>query len=324
MVLLDHRGATGAQVLSGTVFAADGAPLSSGSPPYTGSFRPEGDLTSLAGHVQNGIWKLRIELDDRTEVGQIQGWSLDVKAADCTPRSYAALTVTPAQVAPNATAILDASASVDTEGSDPRYAFDVDGNGTYEVDNGADPTLPVSFSTHGVKHVGVQLSDGVTIIGTATATLAVSQTPTAQIDVTAGSLAPPSGQIVTFDGTASNDPEDLHALQHQWSVDGGPYTGGDSPTFDQSFPKQGTHVVSLRVTDLDGASDVAEVTVDVRNRAPTARLALSAPPAARGQVTTFDTSVSSDPDGTIAHYQWDLDGNGSFETDGSDFPLPRP
>jgi subtilisin-like proprotein convertase family protein/uncharacterized membrane protein YgcG len=319
VVLLDHRGA-GAQVLSNTVFAANGAALSSSSPPYTGTFRPEGDLTSLYGGPVNGIWKLRVDLDDRTEHGQIQGWSVDIKAADCTPRSYAALTVTPSQVEPNQAAVLDASASVDTEGTDPRYAFDVDGNGTYETDNGSDPTYPVSFPTHGLKHVGVQLSDGATIIGTATATLAVSKRPTARIVVPLGGLTPDSGQTVTFNGTTSDDFEDGTALQHQWSVDGGPYTTGDSLTFAQSFPKKGSHVVSLRVTDLDGASDTAEVTVEVQNRAPTASLALSAPPAARGRVTTFDASSTTDPDGTIAHYEWDLDGNGSYETDGGASP----
>jgi subtilisin-like proprotein convertase family protein len=317
VVLLDHRGA-GAQLLSGTVFSDDGAALSSASPPYTGTFQPEGDLSSLNGGPVNGQWKLRFDLDDRTELGQVHGWSIDVKAADCTPRSYAALTVAPSQVEPNDPAVLDASASVDTEGSDPRYAFDVDGNGTYEVDNGSDPTYPVSYPTRGLKQVGVQLSDGATVIGTATATLAVSQAPTARIDVPGG-LTPLSGQTVTFDGTTSDDPEDGTALQHQWSVDGGPYTSGDSLTFDQSFPKQGTHVVSLRVTDLDGASDVAEVTVDVQNRVPTASLALSAPPAARGQVTTLDAGAT-DPDGTIAHYEWDLDGNGTYETDGGASP----
>jgi subtilisin-like proprotein convertase family protein len=320
VVLLDHRGA-GAQLLSGTVFAADGAALSSSSPPYTGTFRPEGDLTSLIGGPVNGIWKLRIDLDDRTELGQIHGWSVDLKAADCTPRSYAALTVTPSQVEPNDPAVLDASASVDTEGTNPQYAFDVDGNGTYEADNGSDPTYPVSFPTHGLKHVGVQLSDGATVIGTATATLAVSQRPTARITVPPGGLMPDSGQTVTFDGTTSDDPEDATALQHQWSVDGGPYTSGDALTFDQSFPKKGSHLVSLRVTDLDGASDVAEVTVDVQNRAPSASFALSAPPAARGRVTTFDASATTDPDGTIAHYEWDLDGNSTYETDSGASPI---
>jgi YD repeat-containing protein len=34
-----------------------------------------------------------------------------------------------------------------------------------------------------------------------------------------------------------------------------------------------------------------------------------------GGSVAFNASASSDPDGTIAKYEWDLDGNGSFETD---------
>ncbi len=29
---------------------------------------------------------------------------------------------------------------------------------------------------------------------------------------------------------------------------------------------------------------------------------------------TFNASASSDPDGTIAKYEWDFDGNGTYET----------
>jgi PKD repeat protein len=35
-----------------------------------------------------------------------------------------------------------------------------------------------------------------------------------------------------------------------------------------------------------------------------------------GQQVTFDGTASADPDGTVASYQWDLDGNGSFEATG--------
>ena len=34
-----------------------------------------------------------------------------------------------------------------------------------------------------------------------------------------------------------------------------------------------------------------------------------------GATVTFDGSASSDPGGAIAKYEWDLDGNGTFETD---------
>jgi PKD domain-containing protein len=35
-----------------------------------------------------------------------------------------------------------------------------------------------------------------------------------------------------------------------------------------------------------------------------------------GETVTFDGSASSDPDGSIVRYEWDLDGDGVFETDG--------
>jgi plastocyanin len=36
-----------------------------------------------------------------------------------------------------------------------------------------------------------------------------------------------------------------------------------------------------------------------------------------GEAVTFSAGAFSDPDGTIARYEWDLDGNGSFETVGA-------
>ena len=58
----------------------------------------------------------------------------------------------------------------------------------------------------------------------------------------------------------------------------------------------------------------------VANRAPAA--ALSAAPALvpGGRPVSFDASASSDPEGLQLRYDWDLDGNGSFETDGGTTP----
>ena len=43
-------------------------------------------------------------------------------------------------------------------------------------------------------------------------------------------------------------------------------------------------------------------------------------PVVAGQPVTFDAGASTD-DGTIVRYEWDLDGNGSYETDGGASPL---
>jgi hypothetical protein len=50
------------------------------------------------------------------------------------------------------------------------------------------------------------------------------------------------------------------------------------------------------------------------NQAPTAAMTATPASLAPGESATFDASGSRDPDGRVASYAWDLDGDGSFET----------
>jgi hypothetical protein len=59
-----------------------------------------------------------------------------------------------------------------------------------------------------------------------------------------------------------------------------------------------------------------EFTAPVPNQPPTASFTVSPNPVTGGGVASFDGSASSDPEGEIADFAWDLDGNGTFETDG--------
>ena len=58
----------------------------------------------------------------------------------------------------------------------------------------------------------------------------------------------------------------------------------------------------------------------VANRAPVAAVSASPAVVAPGRAVTFDASGSSDPEGPALRYEWDLDGNGSFETAGGTSP----
>ena len=53
---------------------------------------------------------------------------------------------------------------------------------------------------------------------------------------------------------------------------------------------------------------------------PTASFTISPNPAQTGQTVTFDGSSSTDLDGPITKYEWDLDGNGTYEVDGGTSP----
>ena len=49
----------------------------------------------------------------------------------------------------------------------------------------------------------------------------------------------------------------------------------------------------------------------IQNQRPVASFTATPNPATAGTTVTFNGSASSDPDGTIAKYEWDLDGNGT-------------
>jgi YD repeat-containing protein len=63
------------------------------------------------------------------------------------------------------------------------------------------------------------------------------------------------------------------------------------------------------------ASEIADQYQSTLNNAPAASFTASPNPATPGQTVSFNGSGSSDSDGTIARYEWDLDGNGTYETD---------
>jgi hypothetical protein len=103
---------------------------------------------------------------------------------------------------------------------------------------------------------------------------------------------------------------------------GGPPATSEATTIQQ----QGSSPVApgdyiIRVQNYAASSPdfagVAKFTAfAVPNQKPTA--ALKAPKKSLpGKTVKLDASGSKDPDGTIANYAWDLDGDGAFETDGA-------
>ena len=61
------------------------AAFTSGSAPFTGSFRPEGSLAVLDGMAANGSWTLEVTDDAGADVGTLNQWSLTVTSTDAEP-----------------------------------------------------------------------------------------------------------------------------------------------------------------------------------------------------------------------------------------------
>jgi dipeptidyl aminopeptidase/acylaminoacyl peptidase len=135
--------------------------------------------------------------------------------------------------------------------------------------------------------------------------------------LTASPDSVPTGQSVNFSAAGSNDPAGFITI-YKWDLDGnGSFETdtGTSTAVSRSYPSAGSVNASVMAIDNDGLTSTASVGITVRNRAPRPFVAISPNPAETGKRVNFDGSASSDPDGTITSYRWDLDGNGSFETD---------
>jgi hypothetical protein len=143
--------------------------------------------------------------------------------------------------------------------------------------------------------------------------------PDARFDVAPAS--PAVGEPVTLDASASNagagQPDD-HIARYEWDLDGdGSFeTETPGPVAHTSFTAAGLTHVLLRVTDGFDESTVVHRDVAVGVPAPVAAFSLAPTAPRAGDAVTLDAGASSIArGGQIARYAWDLDGDGSFETD---------
>ncbi|MFC7080883.1 PKD domain-containing protein [Halorussus caseinilyticus] len=142
---------------------------------------------------------------------------------------------------------------------------------------------------------------------------AAGNAPTATFDYSPSDPVP--DETVTFDASSSTDDGTIE--EYEWDLDGDGYFGYDGSTVTRSFDTAGEYVVTLRVTDDEGNSVTTTKTVSVTNDAPTAAFDYSPSDPVPDETVTFDASSSTDSDGSIEEYEWDLDGDGYFGYDGS-------
>jgi len=227
----------------------------------------------------------------------------------------ASFTATPEAAPTGSTVSFDASASKDSDGSIVKYEWDLDGNGTYETATGTTATTTTSYATAGARTVGLRVTDdnGATATTTRTVT-AQNRTPSASFTATPETAV--TGTTVTFNGSGSSDPDGTIA-KYEWDLDGnGTYetSTGTTATTTTSYATPGARTVGLRVTDNNGGTATTTRTVTAQNRVPSASFTATPSSVPTGSTVTFNGSGSTDPDGTIAKYEWDLDGNGTYET----------
>jgi YD repeat-containing protein len=227
----------------------------------------------------------------------------------------ASFTASPNPASVGATVSFDATASKDPDGTTAKYEWDLDGNGTYEIDTGTTAAASSSYATIGERTIGLRVTDNAGATATSTKTLVVQNTaPTASF--TAAPETAPTATAVSFDAAASKDPDGTIA-KYEWDLDGnGTYetNTGTTASATTSYATPGARTVGLRVTDNGGATATTTRVVTAQNQAPSASFSATPNPVPTGTAVSLNASGSSDPDGTVVKYEWDLDGNGTYET----------
>ncbi len=134
--------------------------------------------------------------------------------------------------------------------------------------------------------------------------------PTARIFANHVDGAPPLA--VTFDGTSSSD-EDGVIRAYQWTFGEGLPSQAMRPT--HTYMQPGDYDIVLTVTDDDGASGFATITVTViaPNASPVALFTATPTAALPQEKVQFDATGSLDGDGSINSYRWDF-GDGTQAT----------
>ena len=128
---------------------------------------------------------------------------------------------------------------------------------------------------------------------------AANQPPTAVIAATPTSG--PTPLTVAFDGTGSTDPEGK-SLTYSWDVNGdGVFGDATGPTASYTYTAAGMYHPSLRVTDDQGATGTASVTITAGNTAPSA--VIDTPPPSLtwkvGDTISFSGHATDTQDGTL-------------------------
>lgn len=144
-------------------------------------------------------------------------------------------------------------------------------------------------------------------------TLVVNEPPIADAG---GPYSGNEGQPITFNGANSTDTEGtIVQFEWDWNNDGTYDAMTSSPSVQYTYQDDYSGQVSLRVTDTGGATDTDVASVTVNNVPPVANaggpysgekdqnIALSGSATDQGSQDTFT-------------YSWDLDNNGTFETNG--------
>ncbi len=199
------------------------------------------------------------------------------------------------------------------------FSWDFDGNGSTDWTTRISENKEYTYNQPGIYRASLTVTDnkGFTDVKQVTITVQASD----DAPFVSASADPAEGNApldVMLTGLAKDS--DGTIVKHEWDFDGNgiyDYTSTVSGITSHIYTELGVYNAKLRVTDNDGnqGTDTSRIEVKADN-APTAKAMASVTHGAAALEIQF-TGSGSEGD-TIVKYEWDFDGNGTFDISATD------
>lgn len=260
-------------------------------------------VTTVFSSTDSGLFTISLRVTDADGATSVDSTTVDV--SNVAPTANAGGTYSGL---PNVNVPLDGSASFDPGLDIVSYEWDLDNDSFFDDAVGATTTFLSANS--GVFTISLRVTDENGASGVDSTTVTISGSPpTANVG---GPYFGNEGASIALNGSASSDPNNDIVL-YEWDLDNDTFFD-DAVGVATSFTStdSGLFTVSLKVTDVDGASSVGSTTVDVANVDPTAD-AGGPYLGSEGDSIALDGSASFDPGIDIVLHEWDLDNDLLFD-----------
>jgi len=216
----------------------------------------------------------------------------------------------------NAPLTVDFTATAnDPDGIVVSYDWDFNGDGSVDLSS-TNNLATYTFTSAGTYKTTVTVTDDQGATATASVTITVNSYSNTPPQVTL-SATPTSGTTpLTVDFRANASDQDGSIVSYEWDLNGdGSFerNTGTSPLTSYTYNNSGTVNVTVRVTDDQGATAVANVTIHVSpNNAPSITLSAT-PQAGIAPLTVYFEAMAYAQNSSISKYEWDFDGDSTID-----------
>lgn len=203
------------------------------------------------------------------------------------------------------------SFSAETKGTITLYEWDFDGDGTYDFSSSSSPNTVHTYNQLGTFNAVIRITG---VAGqTLTDTIAITVQNPLEAFANASPTTGTAPLTVTFMGSGIDQTGTI--AKYEWDFNGDGYYDWWS-AFSQNayhtYYKKGTYTAVLRLTDNNGFIDTDSIVITV-NPAPPVATASAVPTSGGAPLTVNFTGTGTDPDGTIVKYEWDFEGDGTYD-----------